>query len=530
MNARRLWVIAATLLIGLSCGGNGGDTTPPTVTSTFPGNADEDVAEDVTVTVTFSEAMDPATLSGTTFVLEGPGGGVSGTVSYAAGTRTASFDPSADLRLSNVYTARITTGAEDEAGNGLAADYSWSFTIEEPQWELVGGMVSPPGSESQDPSMMLLGTTPVVGYRHASFITYLNVWDGSSWGTPVADPTGGMTAATIYRTPDFCVQGSDVVMVYSHLGDATANDDIFYDRIFVYRWNETSGWVAQNGGAEVSHIWTDILGGANAWEPSVACPSSGDPVVAWVEYDAIPDPDTEDGIWIAAVSGSSATRSPFLSRNNMDVDYYTSARTVGITTAPNGDVIAAHWEQHHSEQWHTDLFVTRYSGGAFVNLGDVVSPDWDSNNLPVPALAATSTDVYMAYTAANDTDYTRHAFVQKYDGIDWAPLGGSPLSAFSAQDHYNSINADMILIDGVVYVAWAESDQYGGEWIFVAHWDPAGETWVMDGEKINMDILNDTEGPSLAFSPADGYLYVAFEEYTDGYPHIFVKRKLIKID
>jgi hypothetical protein len=528
MDARRLWVIAVLLTISLSCGENGGDTTPPTVTSTFPDNAEEDVALDVTVTAAFSEDMDPATLSDATFTLEGPGGGVSGTVGYAAGSQTASFHPSADLKYSTVYTARITTGAQDQAGNGLPADTSWSFTTEEPEWELVGGMIDPGDSEAQDPTMMLLGTTPLVGYRYASFITYLNVFDGASWGAPEPDPTGEMTNSSIYRTPDFCIDGSDVVLAYSHAGDSTAGDDSFYDRIFVYRWNQASGWVVQNGGAEVSIIWSATFGGANAWEPSVACPASGDPWVAWVEGDVVPDPDREDGVWVASVSASSATRSPFLSRNDLEVGYYTSARTVGITAAPNGDAITAHWEQHHSEQWRTDLYVTRYSGGSFSNLGDVVSSDWDPNNLPVPALAATSTQVYMAYTAtSSDTDYTRQAYVQKYDGA-WAPLGGGPLSAFSAQEHYSSIDADVILIDGVPYVAWSESSQYGSDWIFVAHWDAGGAAWVMDGERINTDTDNDASGPSLAFSPADGYLYVAFSEYTDGYPHIFVKRKQIR--
>ena len=525
---KRFWVVACVLLAGLSCGENGGDTTPPTVISTVPGSGAEDVAVDAIVTVTFSEAMDPATIAEATFVLEGPGGGVSGTASYNAGTLTASFDPSADLHWNTVFTARITTSAEDEAGNGLASDYSWSFTIEEPDWELVGGQVDPGASEAEDPSMLLIGSTPAVGYRYASFITYLNVFDGSSWGTPVADPTGGMTAATIYRTPDFCVQGSDVVMAYSHTGDATANDDTFYDRIFVYRWNETSGWVVQNGGAEVSYIWSDILGGANAWEPSVACPSTGDPVVAWVEYDVVPDPDTEDGVWIASVSASSANRSTMLNRNAIDGDYYTDTETVGITTDPNGDALVANWEQHHTDQDRTDLFVTRYSGGSFTNLGDLIADDYDSNNLPVPSLAATASEVYLAYTVANSTDYTRHAFVQKYAGGSWAPLGGGPLSALSAQEHYNSYDADVILIDGVPYAAWNESGQYGGYGIFVAHGDQAGGAWVMDGERINVDVENHAHDPSLAFSPSDGYLYVAFEEYTDGHPHIFVKRKLIR--
>jgi hypothetical protein len=523
----RLLAIAG-VLIGLSCGENGGDSTPPTVISTTPADGAEEVPKDVTVTATFSEDMDPATVAESTFQLQGPGGAVSGTVGYDAGTRIASFAPAADLEMGAVYTARITTGAEDQAGNGLAADHQWSFTTEEPDWEQVGGIVDPGESSAEDPTMMLLGATPAVGYRYASFITYLNVFDGSSWGTPETDPTGGETEATIYRTPDFCVQGSDVVMAYSHTGDSTAADDAFYERIFVYRWSQASGWVVQNGGAEVSTVWTDLLGGANAWEPSVACPSSGDPAVAWVEADVAADPDTEDGVWIATVSASASDRSAILSRNNTNGDYYTSVRTVGITTAPNGDVIAAHWEQHHTDQWRTDLFVTRYSGGAFSNLGDVVSPDWDSNSLPVPALAATATEVYLAYTATNSSsDDTRHAYVQKHDG-DWAPLGGGPLSAFSPSDHFSSANADLILIDGVPYAAWAESSQDGGDWIFVAHWDQAAGEWVPDGEKLNTDPQQSADDPSLAYSPTDGYLYVAFEENTDGYPHIIVKRKQIK--
>jgi len=525
---KNLFLIAAGLAVCLSCGENGGDSTPPTVISTVPGSGDEEVAREITVTATFSEDMDPATITGATFLLEGPGGAVSGTVGYDAGTLTASFDPQAELGWKKVYTARITTGAEDEAGNALAAEYSWSFTTEEPQWELVGGQVDPGASEAEDPTMMLLGSTPAVGYRYASFITYLNVFDGSSWGVPETDPTGGLTNATIYRTPDFCVQGTDVVMAYSHAGDSTANDDSFYDRIFVYRWDQASGWAVQNGGAEISIIWNDVIGGANAWEPSVACPAAGDPVVAWVEADVAPDPDTEDGVWLSAVSASSANRSTMLNRNPIDGDYYTSARTVGTAAAPNGDVIVGHWEQHHTDQDRTDLFVTRYSNGSFTSLGDVVNPDWDSNNIPVPVMAATATEVYVAYTATvSNNEYERDAWVQKYDGADWSPLGGGPLTAFGSPDHYNSVEVDLILIDGVPYAAWAESDQYTGNWIYVAHWDAAAGAWVMDGEQLNTGDQNSADDPSLAFSPSDGYLYIAFEENTDGHPHIFVKRKLI---
>jgi hypothetical protein len=79
-----------------------------------------------TVTARFSEAMNPSTISGSTFTLVGPG--AAGTVSYDVPNLTATFTPSAPLALNTLYTATITTGAHDLFGNGLASNFPWSFT------------------------------------------------------------------------------------------------------------------------------------------------------------------------------------------------------------------------------------------------------------------------------------------------------------------------------------------------------------------------------------------------------------------
>ena len=119
--SKRFWIVACMLLVGLSCGENGGDTTPPTVISTVPADGDEEVAREATVTAAFSEAMDPATITGATFMLEGPGGAVTGTVSYDAGTQTASFDfPDNDLTV--VWQHRSW-------GHSPDADYPWAATF-----------------------------------------------------------------------------------------------------------------------------------------------------------------------------------------------------------------------------------------------------------------------------------------------------------------------------------------------------------------------------------------------------------------
>ncbi len=111
------------------------DTTPPTIVSTAPAAGASGVASSANITVTFSEAMDPATISAATLELRDAGGSiVNGAVSYSAATLTATFDPDGNLTPGAEYTALVRGGAadprvKDVAGNGLAADASWSFTV-----------------------------------------------------------------------------------------------------------------------------------------------------------------------------------------------------------------------------------------------------------------------------------------------------------------------------------------------------------------------------------------------------------------
>src|SRR5207244_3005256 len=87
------------------------DTTRPTVSSTDPANAATGVAINKKIAATFSEAMDPLTISTGTFTLKQGASAVAGTVTYA-GT-TATFAPASHLSPSTLYTAMITTGATD---------------------------------------------------------------------------------------------------------------------------------------------------------------------------------------------------------------------------------------------------------------------------------------------------------------------------------------------------------------------------------------------------------------------------------
>jgi hypothetical protein len=110
------------------------DNTAPTVTLTNPADGADNVAVNSTVNATFSEAMDPATIGNTTFTVTDNVGPVSGAVTYLG--LIATFAPASNLAGNTTYTATITTGAEDLAGNalvvpavgGLPRPNPWTFT------------------------------------------------------------------------------------------------------------------------------------------------------------------------------------------------------------------------------------------------------------------------------------------------------------------------------------------------------------------------------------------------------------------
>jgi len=106
------------------------DTTNPTVTLTAPLNSATDVALNSAIHATFSKAMNPLSISTATFTVAGLSG-VSGVVTYDATSRIATFTPSSNLLPSTTYTATITTGAKDLAGNAIIQGLvpnPWTFT------------------------------------------------------------------------------------------------------------------------------------------------------------------------------------------------------------------------------------------------------------------------------------------------------------------------------------------------------------------------------------------------------------------
>lgn len=234
-NKTLVWITALLLLaFGVGCGdpdknattGAPGDPlTLPTVVLVTPPNASVGACPNsVIISITFSKAMNPATINSSTFTLTATGGAnVVGTVNYIAATNIATFTPTTSLGLNTGYTATITTGAADKYGNTLASNSTWSFTTAlvacpalTPPPPLTGG--SPLGSACSFGALGGSTVTNVVGTA-TSVSGDVGVWPGSAitgFGSP-ASITGAIHAGDAVA---MAAEG-DVTTAYNNLAGET---------------------------------------------------------------------------------------------------------------------------------------------------------------------------------------------------------------------------------------------------------------------------------------------------------------------
>ena len=188
---------------------NNADGTPPTVSGTTPAAGATGVGTASLVTATFSEPINAATLTTSTFVLRDPSNAiVTATVSYDAPTRVATLTPAAALSVAKTYTATITggsSGVKDLAGNALASNFVWSFTTVA-SMTIWNASATPSGIATDDGSAVELGMKfqsdvagKVTGVRFYKGATNTGTHTGTLWsstGTKLATATfSGETAS-----------------------------------------------------------------------------------------------------------------------------------------------------------------------------------------------------------------------------------------------------------------------------------------------------------------------------------------------
>jgi hypothetical protein len=178
------------------------DTKRPNVIVVVPTAAAGNVATNTKITATFNEDMNPASLTGSSFVVTNTALGtpVAGNVSYSVANRTATFTPSspATLAINSPFTATITTGATDSAGNALAGNTAVVPNSGSHVWAFATGATA----DTTPPTVTLIN--PVSGAA--------NVCRTQSINATFSEPMDGTTFdATTFRVTDNGVAVAGVV-------------------------------------------------------------------------------------------------------------------------------------------------------------------------------------------------------------------------------------------------------------------------------------------------------------------------------
>ncbi len=188
----------------------GSSRAGPSILSTCPSNTANGVSTTALICARFDKQMDPLTITSATFGVNQGLTTVNGTVSYDVATATAFFTPLSPMSLGLPYTATVTTGAKDIAGNPLLIDYVWSWTT--------GACGQLPISLKSAASFAVLAGSTVTSTGPTSIIGDLGV----SPGTAVTGFGPGAIVGTQHTGDPTAAQGiADLTTAYNEAAGRT---------------------------------------------------------------------------------------------------------------------------------------------------------------------------------------------------------------------------------------------------------------------------------------------------------------------
>lgn len=104
---------------------------PPVISSVSPSVNDIDVPASSSIGIVFDKSMSSGTLTASTILVTSQQKGkVAGSISYNAGTMTATFDPTSDFVAGDHVSVTVTTGVQSSDNVGMLKPYTFSFTTE----------------------------------------------------------------------------------------------------------------------------------------------------------------------------------------------------------------------------------------------------------------------------------------------------------------------------------------------------------------------------------------------------------------
>lgn len=336
-----LFIFVGLFVVFASCGSEGTnpvrDTIPPQILVTSPSDNTSDVLLENSVSATFSEVIDNATVSATTFQLTRDVRDVPSVISCTGATVT--LIPSEPLSLLSAYTVTAKTGIKDTSGNGLAGEYTWSFTTKDGTWGAADRIDAGPGNAVFPRVAVDRDGNAVAVWEQSggTLTTYRNIWANrytvaSGWGT-----------AQLIEMDD----SGDALIPQVGI-DSNGNATVVWMQSDGSRFNiRANRYVAGSGWETAQFIETN---NGNAMNPKVAVDPSGNAIAMWVQSNG-----TVNAVWTNRYMPGVGWGTAQILENAGDSELATVAMD-GM-----GNAIAV-WNQWDGTRF--DIWATQYAAGS----------------------------------------------------------------------------------------------------------------------------------------------------------------------
>ena len=433
--------ISWLLVILVGCGSSGDDSKVPTVVSITPADGAAEVWLHDPITVTFSEAIDPDTVSATSvFVSTEDGTSLAASATLDASKTVMTVKVADDVAALGGVQLTLTAGITDEAGNKLVeTGAGWTL----PAWSRVAASGEGPSLAIGDSGRLLIAwNTETAGARRiivnelgASGLvavggelgagdaarpsitfdaqdqpvvvwTELGAtptiqsarWDGSAW-QPLASPGGGAYAVAA-RAP-----GGDPWIAY-YAGAAIQNGVSLRVRRF-----DGDAWQPLGDSAEIA------AKGVPSFLPAIALIAPDSPVVAFADPGAT---RADAAVRVFRYNGQWQETSIPLGVPQSTNDPAGSAQFNRVALATSGNTVDVAYDTYSGFSF--GVHVARVSGNSWQYLGgelDVDSP----GDAVAPAIAHDATGAPIVAWRELVEDKWR-GFVARWDGTAWRATPG----------------------------------------------------------------------------------------------------------
>jgi hypothetical protein len=425
--------------------------------------------------------VDAATISAATFTVNG----VTGTVTYDAASRTATFMPAAPLAFGTTYTATMTTQVKDLAGNAMAANQVWTFTTRAaPAW----GTASQIGHSDADMAQIAIdpyGNALAVWAQHDG--TSYNIWANrytasAGWGTAGLIETGTGDA----NSPQIAIDANGNAIAVWHQSDGTR------DNIWANRYTAGAGW------GTASLIET---GDGTTTYPQIAIDANGNAIAVWRQYDG-----TRYNIHANRYDAAGAgwgTASLIESGNGNVLEPQ-------IAVDPNGNAMAV-WPQVDGTSY--SIWANRYIAGAGWGTASLIDTAAGAAHEPQIAIDPNG-NVIAVWIQQDGTAFSIHA--NRYDaaGAGWGTASLIETATGEAYDPQIAIDRS-----GNAIAVWRQFD--GTRFNIHANRYAAGTGWV----EASLIETGDggAYGPQIAFDP-NGNAIAVWYQFDSAYASIYANR------